>query len=96
MASGIQEKVGSQCCSFTPTFLFVPSNLHEESSAFSFLNAYTSFLIKRFFSKKMLSCVFSLRLMLLSKKVVDGLYRIESSQWYLYKDGIPVAHGTVP
>lgn len=52
MASGAQEKVGSQCCSFTPTFLFIPSNLHEESSAFPFLNAYTSFFINKFLFKK--------------------------------------------
>ena len=52
MKSRDKEKVGSPCYSFTPTFLFIPSNLHEENSAFSFLNVYTSFFINKFLFKK--------------------------------------------
>ena len=52
MKSRDKEKVGSSCYSFTPTFLFIPSNLHEESSTLSFLSVYTSFFINTFLFKK--------------------------------------------
>ena len=35
-------------------------------------------------------------LVLVTKQVVDSLYRVEGAQWNLYEDGVPVAHRTVP
>lgn len=35
-------------------------------------------------------------LMLLAQQVIYSLNRIEGAQWYLNKDGAPVAHSTVP
>ena len=35
-------------------------------------------------------------LMLITQQVVDGLYWIESAQRNLYKDGVPIAHRTIP
>lgn len=34
--------------------------------------------------------------MLLTQQVVHCFYRIESGKWHFYKDGIPVAHRSVP
>ena len=38
----------------------------------------------------------TLLLVLVAQEVIHGLHRIECAQGYLHKDGVPIAHGTVP
>lgn len=35
-------------------------------------------------------------LMFFSQQVVHCLYRVEGSQWHLYKHRVPMAHGSIP
>ena len=39
---------------------------------------------------------YSFLLMLFAEQVVDGLYRVEGTEWHLHEDSRPVAHGTIP
>jgi hypothetical protein len=37
-----------------------------------------------------------LLLMLVAQQVVHGLHWVKGGEGYLYEDGVPIAHGTIP